>query len=194
MSYQFILLSLSSEIFPWKSRVTVSYVYMSYQFVLLSLSSEIFPWKSRVTVSCNGKLTVLILYHRCYLYSVWISGALSALFCCSGQLRPLAGNRLQPQPPPTSGGGCVPGLCSCYVSIYVNVSMYTRSAANVTIRVKIRCPTDWAVSCNLWSNAAWMLSPPRTVGRVADCVASSHSAPIRVEYCLFSESGLFWAI
>ena len=49
--------------------------------------------KSRVTVSYNGKPTVLILYHRCYLYSVWIS----ALFCCSAQLRPLAGNHLRPQ-------------------------------------------------------------------------------------------------
>ena len=45
-----------------------------------------------------------------------------------------------------------------------------------------------------WLSGALQPLATRTVGRDADSVASSHSAPIRVQYCLYSESGLFWAI
>ena len=124
-----------------------------------------------------------------YLYSVWIS----ALFCSAAQrssaLWRVAASGLRRR-------SCSWPLQLLCQHIYVNVSMYTliRCQYHLTIQVKIGCPTDLVVSRNLGSNAAWVLSLPCTLGRDADSVASSHSTPIRVQYCLYSESGLFWAI
>ena len=162
----------------------ISYHYFSHP--------KIFPWTSCVSVLYNGKSTMLVLYHHFYLYSAWIS----ALFCCAAQLRPLAGHRLRPQAEVAvlASAAAISSqmlMCPC---VSASICTLIRCQCHLTIQVKIRCPTDWVESRNLGSNAAWVLPPPCTVGRDADSVASSHSAPIRVLYCLYSESGLFWAI
>ena len=132
-----LLLSFVINCCNHESRVTVSYVYVSYQFTSLFQSSEIFPWKSRVTVLYNGKSTMLILYHSFYLYSVWIS----ALFCCSVQLRPLAGDRLWPQAEVVflaSSAAMLTymSICLCMHWSYVNITWLSRSrsAAQLTER------------------------------------------------------------
>ena len=163
-----------------KSRVTVSYVYMSYQFISLFQSSEIFPWKSCVTVLIINSTFTLYGYPRSS--AAQRSSALWRV-TASGLRRRSCSWPLQ-------------RLCQhiCHVFMYVSMCTLINRQYHLTIQVKIGCPTDWVESRNLGSNAAWVLSPPCTVGRDADSVASSHSAPIRVLYCLYSESGLFWSI
>ena len=106
-----------------------------------------------------------------YLYSGWIS----ALFRCAAQRCPLVGHRLCPQTEVMFLASAA-AICPC-----VKVS---RSAAQLT---------EWCLATSGHTRHE-CYHPSRTVGRDADSVASSHSTPIRVQYCLYSESGLFWAI
>ena len=174
-----------------QSHTTNNFIYEGLLFISLFQLSKIISRKSWVTVFYNGKSTMLVLYQNLYLYSVWISALFRSATQRSSALWRATASGLRRRSCSWPLQRLYHHICQC-----VNVSMCTqiRCQYHLTIQVKIGCPTDWVVSRNLGSNAAWVLSPPRTVGRDADSVASSHSTPIRVLYCLYSESGLFWAI
>ena len=175
-----------------QSHTTNNFIYEGLLFISLFQLSKIISQNLESQSFTTENWLCSSYINNLYLYSVWIS----ALFCCAVQLRPLAGNRLRPQTEVVFSASAAAISSYMLTCQCINVSMCTliRRQYHLTIQVKISCPTDWLVSRNLGSNAAWVLSPPRTVGRDADSVASSHSTPIRVLYCLYSESGLFWAI
>ena len=82
-----------------------------------SSSPKIFLWKSCVTVFYNGEI-----HHSLFtnLPSIpLICMDIHALLLLSAAPPPGG------QPPPASDRGRLPGLCSNYVNIYVNLSMYT---------------------------------------------------------------------
>ena len=148
--------------------------------------------KSCLTVSYNNKTkwTILSLYqHSLPFVKGGYSGPSTAP--CRAMLRWSYASGLRRRSC-ASWLSSVVSICSHDYPLYLCITI--RGQYHLTIQVKFGCPTDWVVLRNRWPYAAWMLSPPRTVGRDADSVASSHSAPIRVQYCLYSESGLFWAI
>ena len=125
--------------------------------------------------------------------STFCQGWISAAFHCSAKRRaPVSSTSSLRRRSCASWSSSLVSICSHDYLLYLCITI--RGQYHLTIQVKFGCPTDWVVLRNRWPYAAWMLSPTRTVGRDADSVASSHSAPIRVQYCLYSESGLFWAI
>ena len=112
-----LLLSFVMNHFNHKSRVTVSYIYMSFQFISLFQFSKNFPLK----ILCHSLLQWGIYHSRfTNLQSIpLICMDIHALLLLSAAPPPGG------QPPPASDRGRLPGLCSNYVNIYVNLSMYT---------------------------------------------------------------------
>ena len=89
-----------------------------------------------------------------------------------------------------SSSGTLQQLCQ-HICQSVNVYTDQKSIFRLSKSRSAAQLTEWSLAT---SAALWVLPPPCTVGRDADSVANSHSAPIRVLYCLHSESGLFWAV
>ena len=91
-------------------------------------------------------------------------------------------------------------LLSVLYSVYVNIWVYLVAVYTNQMSRSLDNPgQDWLPN---WPSGALQPQGSRRMHaftpsyciRNADSVASSHSAPSRVQYCLYSESGLFWAI
>ena len=100
-------------------------------------------------------------------------------------------------PPPASDGGRGLGLCSYIIDVNMSVYHY---AVNQSVSASWLSWSRSDAQLTEWCLATSGLTPhecyhpSRTVCCDADYVASLHSAPNRLLYCLYSESGLFWAI
>ena len=100
--------------------------------------------------------------------------------------------------PPASDGGCMPAkcplqrlcehitiLCSCIHKPEVKSLDYP--GQDQLLNCPSGAPQPLAFRC-------MHAFTPSYCSRDADSVASLQSTPSRVQYCLYSESGLFWAI
>ena len=99
-------------------------------------------------------------------------------------------------PPTTSDGGRELVLCSVYIIIWLSfVSVYNNQRSiSLDYPGQDRLPNWLSGAPQPQCFRRLHACTPSYRIRRADSVASSHSAPLRVLYCIYSESGLFWAI
>ena len=99
-------------------------------------------------------------------------------------------------PPPASDGGHDPGLCSVYMIIWISLALVYNNQRSISLDYpgQDQLPNWLSGAPQPLAIHGMNAFTPSYCGRDADSVASSHSTPIQVQYCLYSESGLFWAI
>ena len=99
-------------------------------------------------------------------------------------------------PPLASDGGRDPVLCSVYIIIWLSlVSVYNNQRSiSLDYPGQDRLPNWLSGAPQPQCFRRLHACTPSYCIRRANSVATSHSAPLRVLYCIYSESGLFWAI
>ena len=149
--------------------------------IFISIIHNLFQ-KSCVTVSHNGNSNILVLYQQ--------SLPLFRMDICALPLRsaapPLVRLCLHLQTEAVALASVVAIWLNDFLLYRVNITWLSRSRSAAQL-------TEWCLATSGHTRHE-CFHPSRTVGRDADSVASSHSTPIRVQYCLYSDSGLFWAI
>ena len=145
-----------------------------------------FSHKSCVTISCNNNRLFTAYINNLYLWSRVDSSALPAV-PTSAVLR---------LRPPTEVVCLLSVLCSVYVNIWLfSVAVYTNQRSiSLDYPGQDRLP-NWLSGAPqpLCSRRMHACTPLYCI-RNAVSVSSTQSALSRVLYCLYSESGLFWAI
>ena len=125
--------------------------------------------------------------------STFGQGWISVPFHCAAQCSTPAVLRLWP---PTEVVCLLTVLCSVYIIIWLSlVSVYNNQRSiSLDYPGQDRLPNWLSGAPQPQCFRRLHACTPSYRIRRADSVASSHSAPLRVLYCIYSESGLFWAI